>query len=324
MGVGGFAVAPEHDADYRRGYLTGLIRGDELIGEYNYPNRNGRGGARQTHFRLALCDIEALDRAAEWLRSEGIETRRFSFHVANERHRGAEAIRTSARRNADLISELIEWPQQAARSWSTGFLAGIFDAEGSCSNGVLRISNTDPGIIQRTMESLRECRFDFVLERPVVRGKPIEVVRLQGGLKERLRFFHTVDPAITRKRDISGYCVKSGARLRITAIEPTGKAMRLYDITTGTEDFIANGVVSHNCYARPTHAYLGMSPASISKRGLSTSRTPPSCFARSCRAAAMNAATSCWAPTPIPTSRWSASWASPAPSSRCWLRLAIP
>ena len=32
--------------------------------------------------------------------------------------------------------------------------------------------------------------------------------------------------------------------------------MPLYDITTGTGDFIANGVVSHNCFARPTHKYL--------------------------------------------------------------------
>ena len=34
----------------------------------------------------------------------------------------------------------------------------------------------------------------------------------------------------------------------------------MWDITTGTEDFIANGVISHNCYARPTHEYLGFSP----------------------------------------------------------------
>src|SRR6185436_550681 len=43
-------------------------------------------------------------------------------------------------------------------------------------------------------------------------------------------------------------------------VEPLGKAMRLFDITTETEDFIANGVVSHNCYARPSHAYLELSP----------------------------------------------------------------
>ncbi len=30
----------------------------------------------------------------------------------------------------------------------------------------------------------------------------------------------------------------------------------MYDITTGTGDFIANGVVSHNCFARGTHEWL--------------------------------------------------------------------
>jgi DNA repair photolyase len=43
----------------------------------------------------------------------------------------------------------------------------------------------------------------------------------------------------------------------VDAIEPLEAEMRLYDITTGTGDFIANGVVSHNCFARPTHTYLG-------------------------------------------------------------------
>jgi len=32
--------------------------------------------------------------------------------------------------------------------------------------------------------------------------------------------------------------------------------LAMCDITTGTGDFIANGVVSHNCFARPTHTYL--------------------------------------------------------------------
>src|SRR5947208_14171746 len=32
----------------------------------------------------------------------------------------------------------------------------------------------------------------------------------------------------------------------------------MFDITTGTGDFLANGVVSHNRFARPTHDYLGL------------------------------------------------------------------
>jgi DNA repair photolyase len=39
-----------------------------------------------------------------------------------------------------------------------------------------------------------------------------------------------------------------------------GVTLRLYDITTETGDFIANGVVSHNCFARPSHAYKNLSP----------------------------------------------------------------
>ena len=50
--------------------------------------------------------------------------------------------------------------------------------------------------------------------------------------------------------------LKSDAKTRVMSVEPLGMAMRLYDITTGTGDFIANGVVSHNCFARPTHTYL--------------------------------------------------------------------
>ncbi len=65
-------------------------------------------------------------------------------------------------------------------------------------------------------------------------------------------------PCITRKRDIQGQALKSAARLGVLRIEPLELELPMYDITTGTGDFIANGVVSHNCYARPTHEYLGL------------------------------------------------------------------
>ena len=32
----------------------------------------------------------------------------------------------------------------------------------------------------------------------------------------------------------------------------------MFDITTGTGDFVAAGVVSHNCFARNTHTYLDL------------------------------------------------------------------
>ncbi|MGI5213252.1 Rv2578c family radical SAM protein [Plantactinospora sp. CA-290183] len=57
---------------------------------------------------------------------------------------------------------------------------------------------------------------------------------------------------------IDGTVLASRDALRVRAIEPLGRTETLYDITTGTGDFIANGVVSHNCFARNTHTYLDL------------------------------------------------------------------
>jgi DNA repair photolyase len=259
MGTGAFAQAVEKDVGYRGGYLCGLIRGDGLLGEYSHF-RFGRGQSVQHHFRLALCDTEALARAEEWLQRDSVETERFAFSVASANRRPMHAIRTHAQWKVERVRGLIAWRDSPSRSWRAGFLAGIFDAEGSYSDGIIRISNTDPEIIGCIIESLRAFDFKYIVEHiPREVTKPIDVVRVVGGLREHLRFFHTFDPAISRKRDISQQAVKSTAGLGVVSIEPLGRAMRLYDITTGTEDFIANGVISHNCYARPSHAYMGLS-----------------------------------------------------------------
>jgi DNA repair photolyase len=50
--------------------------------------------------------------------------------------------------------------------------------------------------------------------------------------------------------------VTTHSRLRVSSIEQLSGELELYDITTGTGDFIAGGAVSHNCFARPTHTYL--------------------------------------------------------------------
>jgi DNA repair photolyase len=143
MGIGDLGPAINESPEYRRGYLRGMIRGDGHVGSYSYV-RPGRSASDVHRFRLALADP----------------------------HEGVDRVR-----------ELIRWPQSPSDEWSRGFLAGIFDAEGSCSG--------------------------------------------------------------------------SQAKLGVVAIEPLGRRIRMYDITTGTGDFIANGVVSHNCFARRTHTYLG-------------------------------------------------------------------
>ena len=54
-----------------------------------------------------------------------------------------------------------------------------------------------------------------------------------------------------------GVPISSSSSLRIASVTSLDEQLPMYDITTGTGDFIANGVVSHNCYARPSHQWLG-------------------------------------------------------------------
>ncbi|WP_194087893.1 MULTISPECIES: Rv2578c family radical SAM protein [unclassified Cryobacterium] len=74
----------------------------------------------------------------------------------------------------------------------------------------------------------------------------------------KLMGFGLVGPAIDRKLSIAGAAVKSAALLQVVSVEDLGTTMDMIDITTGTGDFIANGVISHNCFARNTHTYLDL------------------------------------------------------------------
>ncbi len=255
LGPGGSVDPPREDEQYRRGYLTGMIRGDGTLGSYRYE-RAGRGPSEVHRFRLALADDEGLLRSQRYLEQFCVTTSRFLFARAVGAHREINAIRTQSRAGVDLIRDLIAWPVLPSASWMKGFLAGVFDAEGSCSGQALRFANGDPEIIAWISSALRYFKFDHVIETPS-QGARVTTVRLRGGLPERMRFFLGTDPAITRNRTVDGAALESGAQLRVSSIRALGLVTRMYDITTGTGDFIANGVVSHNCFARPTHTYLG-------------------------------------------------------------------
>ena len=253
MGFGGFAEPPKESVAYRRGYLCGMIRGDGTLGRYN----SARGDVIH-RFRLALTDTEALDRARHYLGVFAVLTTESDFSAGSWSRRPMRAITAQSRSSFEAIEHLIRWPSFPCRDWFCGFLAGIFDAEGSYSySGAWRVPNTDPEIIGWTTRALDSLGFSYVIEDPK-RANGLRVVRLRGGLKEVMRFFHATDPAITRKRSIEGVTIKSDANLRVASIEPLGLDLPMYDITTGTGDFIANGVVSHNCFARNSHTYLDM------------------------------------------------------------------
>jgi DNA repair photolyase len=253
VGTGSFAEPPENSGGYRSGYLCGMIRGDGTIGHYLYRDR---GRDRPIHlFRRDLIDMQGLRRTSSYLSSAGMTAHMRVSQAAAGAHKELRAIHTGRRLSVEGVEDVIRWPETLSADWAKGFLAGIFDAEGNFGQ-VVRIADRDPEMTAWTRRCMDLLGFRGAVEPPRTDG--VRNVRLLGGLREVLRFFHTVDPAVTRKREISGRAVKGTPRLRVVSIEDLGVEIPMYDITTGTGDFIANGVVSHNCFARPTHEYLGL------------------------------------------------------------------
>ena len=97
VGTGAFAPQPVHDREYRRGYVCGMVRGDGNLAHYSY-SRAGRSTDDVYRFRLALCDLEALERSQPFLETLAAPTTRSAFAHASESRRAATALRTESAR----------------------------------------------------------------------------------------------------------------------------------------------------------------------------------------------------------------------------------
>ena len=232
-------------------------------GDRRLPSRlSGRHDAGRhqrsvrSRFRAALVDVEALDRTRRYLQMFDVETTEFHYQHHAARAQPMLAFGTRSRARARRPRRLARHARSA-----TGRPAcspASTTPSGSYSRGILRIAHPDRQVIDRTVEALDRHGFRTVFDH-AHSDDGLAAVRIVGGLREHLRFFHLVDPAITRKRyDHRPRCQVRRPTSASSAIEDLGLELPMFDITTGTGDFIANGVVSHNCFARKTHEYLDL------------------------------------------------------------------
>ncbi|MBA4067898.1 MAG: hypothetical protein C0501_30195 [Isosphaera sp.] len=160
-------------------------------------------------------------------------------------------IKVETRKSAE-VARLSELWDRSGVEFSKGYLAGIFDAEGSfgksggsrpCS---LRISNTDAAYLAGVLAHASVLGFRFKVEN--FHGRHCKTARLYGSLDEIGRFFGEVRPALSYKRQAAFGCRIEGRTPRVVAVEYVGER-DLIDIQTSSRTFVANGYLTHNCYA---------------------------------------------------------------------------
>jgi DNA repair photolyase len=149
------------------------------------------------------------------------------------------------------LHEALRWPDTPTTGWFRGFLAGAFGAAGRADRLAVTFTSGDRGYLNRIVEALTQLGLPS--RRPARSG----VVEIDRDLWAALRFRHLTG-VTDAPLDASGVGVRGSKQLAVVDIEDLGLTLPLFDISTGTGDFIADGVVSHNCFARHTHTYLDL------------------------------------------------------------------
>ncbi|MBL7254720.1 intein-containing Rv2578c family radical SAM protein [Paractinoplanes lichenicola] len=155
------------------------------------------------------------------------------------------------------LHEALRWPDLPTTGWYRGFLAGAFGAVGTADRLAISFTSGDRLFLSRVTAALTYLGLPSRTPVRVRGGGGTGTVEIDRDLWAALRFRHLtgIDGA---PLDASGVGVRAGRQLAVVDIEDLGLTLPLFDISTGTGDFIADGVVSHNCFARHTHSYLDL------------------------------------------------------------------
>lgn len=244
-----YSIGPSEKAlpfteDYKRGYLAGVTWGD---GTFRYEAGTPLRDQPQPYWRVAMAasDEAPLLRIVSYLADFGVNAavRPFdggSNEFTSKTPKPLAKVEIRSVQGLEVISQTIR-EAPATLEYQRGFLAGIFDADGSY-NMNLRIHQCrrQEHILPWLEKAASNLGLDFQIENTAV--------RLKGSLREHIRFFSVVQPALKRKTtDLIGHSMDC-VRDPVVRLEK-GPVREVVDIQTSTHTFFAAGLATHNCYA---------------------------------------------------------------------------
>lgn len=238
---------------YKGGYIAGLTEGD---GTFRYNPQLPRSAQPQPYWRVAMADKEALERLVDYLAP--ILARVQPFNPGRHREGGLVKpalipqpmfkVESRAVSMLEHVLRLITWSNTTnSRQFAAGYLAGIFDSDGSYDGSSLRIYANNRMELEHCQRLGRLIGLDFYREEFSSNVLGCGSLRLRGGNEAVRRFFMICRPAVTRKMDKWWGREMTLDPWKIEAVEP-GPWKSVVDIQTSTSTFFAAGLATHNCY----------------------------------------------------------------------------
>lgn len=219
--------------DYLRGYLAGAADGEGTFWTLN------KGNGHYRRFRLATNDVAILERIAEALQALDV-----AFHWGRHGRTGfsgnyevSDALYVTRDAQAADLEALVADDHSGRSDWRKGYLAGLFDTDGTSSGGsTLRWTQQKERVRARLKRVLEAHGVSFT-EEP-------EAIRIVGA-SPVTRFVLGLSPACLRKLEPLLFREATG-RARIEEIREVGER-RIVTVTTSEGNYVANGFLVKNC-----------------------------------------------------------------------------
>lgn len=233
-----FGYNQEINDEFKRGWLAGVADGD---GSFSLNNKNENNQV----FRLKCKDEEMAATFILWANHFGFPVRKYQ---GMEKFGYFTAIMTLTEKVKSLNKFL---NKKNNKDFARGYLAGIYDAEGSGPYKVKQatIYNNDKNIIKIVARYLELLNLSFKIYVDTRRGGFHKNDNFHVKINNVPEFFIKCPPRISRKRDnilkMSLKSVKS--RVKVIETAPINKKTTVYNLETETNNYIANGLLVHNC-----------------------------------------------------------------------------
>ena len=121
-----------------------------------------------------------------------------------------------------------------------GFVGGAYDAEGSEDPMVKKVRSCKRDFLELMKKGLEMYNFEYIYDSQEM------TATLVGGPSELLRFYNVFQPVTTSRIENFEIIYNHPESLRVISIEEA-KSEDMFEIITSSRNFIANGVISHNC-----------------------------------------------------------------------------
>jgi hypothetical protein len=247
----------EEDYNYKLGYFQGYSIGDGTFkyqkGQKSYPIN------KACYYTVTSKDQEGITYIYNFLKENGVQIR-FAKHYnsKNYTYKGKSyqdtypSIDTRKLTDCKKIGELLSQKNKSL-NYKRGFIAGLFDAEGTCGKKQhpLGIYNSNIELLKIAEKYLKEFGFiniKYDIDKRIT--KDMYFQSIAGTTIEISKFLSIFSPKIKIKsfnkifdRGIGRW----GKEAQILKIKQIG-IQKIIEIETSTKTFIANGFVSHNCF----------------------------------------------------------------------------